>query len=65
MYYVNKYRIKTFTHVHKKSELSDDVSESSLEERRLPTLPPDRAVPSAMTGLASLFGMGRGGSPSL
>ena len=35
------------------------------EERRLPTLPPGRAVPSAMTGLASLFGMGRGGSPSL
>ena len=36
-----------------------------FEERRLPTLPPGRAVPSAMTGLASLFGMGRGGSPSL
>ena len=36
-----------------------------FEERRLPTLPPGGAVPSAMTGLASLFGMGRGGSPSL
>jgi len=35
------------------------------EERQLPTLPPGLAVPSAMTGLASLFGMGRGGSPSL
>ena len=41
------------------------TSEDSPEERRLPTLPPGLAVPSAMTGLASLFGMGRGGSPSL
>ena len=35
------------------------------EKRRLPTLPPGLAVPSAMAGLASLFGMGRGGSPPL
>ena len=41
------------------------TSEDSPEERQLPTLPPGLAVPSAMTGLASLFGMGRGGSPSL
>ena len=32
---------------------------------RLPTLPLGIAVPSALTGLTSLFGMGRGGSPSL
>ena|GEM_PF-5615365 len=31
--------------------------------RRRPTLPPLRAVPSAMAGLTSLFGMGRGGTP--
>ena len=31
--------------------------------RRRPTLPPFRAVPSAMAGLTSLFGMGRGGAP--
>lgn len=36
-----------------------------LKERRLPTLPPVRAVPSARQGLTSLFGMGRGGSPAL
>ena len=43
----------------------DDFSSGVSEERQLPTLPPGLAVPSAMTGLASLFGMGRGGSPSL
>ena len=37
----------------------------TLEERRLPTLPPGVAVPSALAGLTSLFGMGRGGSPLL
>ena len=36
-----------------------------FEERQLPTLPPGGAVPSAMAGLTSLFGMGRGGSPPL
>ena len=35
------------------------------EERQLPTLPPGGAVPSAMAGLTSLFGMGRGGAPPL
>ena len=35
------------------------------ESWRLPTLPLGIAVPSALTGLTSLFGMGRGGSPSL
>ena len=32
---------------------------------RLPTLPLGLAVPSALMGLTSLFGMDRGGSPSL
>ena len=34
-----------------------------IKRGRLPTLPQD-AVPSAWTGLTSLFGMGRGGTPS-
>ena len=34
-----------------------------IKRGRLPTLPLD-AVPSAWTGLTSLFGMGRGGTPS-
>ena len=50
---------------YKKKRVLRRTSEDSLEERQLPTLPPGLAVPSAMTGLASLFGMGRGGSPSL
>ena len=36
-----------------------------LEKRQLPTLPTGVSVPSAWTGLTSLFGMGRGGSPAL
>lgn len=32
--------------------------------RRRPTLPP-KAVPSALKGLTSVFGMGTGGTPSL
>ena len=35
------------------------------EERQLPTLPTGMSVPSAMAGLTSLFGMGRGGAPPL
>ena len=50
---------------HINKETPDDFSSGVSEERQLPTLPPGLAVPSAMTGLASLFGMGRGGSPSL
>ena len=37
----------------------------TLEKRQLPTLPHCIAVPSAMAGLTSLFGMGRGGTPPL
>ena len=50
---------------HTNKDTPDDFSSGVSEERQLPTLPPGLAVPSAMTGLASLFGMGRGGSPSL
>ena len=50
---------------HINKDTPDDFSSGVSEERQLPTLPPGLAVPSAMTGLASLFGMGRGGSPSL
>ena len=35
------------------------------EKRRLPTLPPGGAVPSAPVCLTSLFGMGRGGATLL
>ena len=48
----------------KKGETSLSGNLSS-ERRRLPTLPHCIAVPSAMTGLTSLFGMGRGGTPPL
>ena len=34
----------------------------AFEERQLLTLPTGRSVPSALTGLTSLFGMGRGGT---
>ena len=40
------------------------ISLSCLRWRR-PTLPHVTAVPSALKGLTSLFGMGRGGTPSL
>ena len=57
--------ISSHTCKHEKESPDDLSSEDSFKARRLPTLPPGLAVPSAMTGLASLFGMGRGGSPSL
>ena len=57
--------ISAHTCKHEKESPDDLSSEDSFQARRLPTLPPGLAVPSAMTGLASLFGMGRGGSPSL
>ena len=53
------------TDVYINKDTPDEKSSGVSEERQLPTLPPGLAVPSAMTGLASLFGMGRGGSPSL
>ena len=49
-------------HIKKKTSR---ISSEGPEGWRLPTLPLGIAVPSALTGLTSLFGMGRGGSPSL
>ena len=46
----------------KTSPQSDDYG--LVEARRPPTLPTGRSVPSAPSGLTSLFGMGRGGSPT-
>ena len=65
------YRTMTAAHTqtikHKKEGRSGYLSleRPSSKRRRLPTLPHCIAVPSAMTGLTSLFGMGRGGTPSL
>ena len=46
-----------------KKKGGDFRSEIPSSRRRLPTLP-QCAVPSAMPGLTSLFGMGRGGAPA-
>ena len=43
--------------MHKKNRL---LIEGGYGIGRRPTLPPVRAVPSARSGLTSLFGMGRG-----
>ena len=50
--------------IKQKKRASKISLQSSLyKRRRLPTLPHCIAVPSAQTGLTSLFGMGRGGTP--
>ena len=54
--------------IHPKIKQKKRTSKISLQSslykrRRLPTLPHCIAVPSAQTGLTSLFGMGRGGTP--
>ena len=54
--------------IHPKIKQKKRASKISLQSslykrRRLPTLPHCIAVPSAQTGLTSLFGMGRGGPP--
>ena len=49
--------------IHKKKPPAF-LLEASLKRRR-PTLPHCGAVPSARSGLTSLFGMGRGGTPRL
>ena len=50
--------------IKQKKRASKISLQSSLYKRgRLPTLPHCIAVPSAQTGLTSLFGMGRGGTP--
>ena len=47
----------------KKRASKISLQSSLYKRRRLPTLPHCIAVPSAQTGLTSLFGMGRGGTP--
>ena len=48
----------------KKEKTPSLTTKSLLQNWQLPTLPL-YAVPSARLGLTSLFGMGRGGSPTL
>ena len=47
------------------SQQQMNLSTTLFTNWRLPTLPLGLAVPSALMGLTSLFGMDRGGSPSL
>ena len=60
----NKHQTKKFKNIQQKKDLQSFLIEGP-QSWRLPTLPLGIAVPSALTGLTSLFGMGRGGSPSL
>ena len=53
------------TSLTQKSPLNNILNGLLYKKRRLPTLPLFQAVPSALLGLTSLFGMGRGGSPTL
>ena len=46
-------------------EKASSISAEGFLRRRRPTLPHCGAVPSARSGLTSLFGMGRGGTPRL
>ena len=48
----------------KKRTSKISLQSSLSKRRRRPTLPHCIAVPSAQTGLTSLFGMGRGGTPT-
>ena len=50
--------------VIKREKTLSHTTKSLLQNWQLPTLPL-YAVPSARLGLTSLFGMGRGGSPTL
>ena len=69
--FANKKDIKNSLGVFRKSQrLShnaikkkdpDQMNDRDPRRRRRPTLPPVTAVPSAQTGLTSLFGMERGG----
>ena len=49
----------------KHKEEASSISAEGFLKRRRPTLPHCGAVPSARSGLTSLFGMGRGGTPRL
>ena len=50
-----------------KRKSPEDIASSGLllKKWRPPTLPHCIAVPSAQAGLTSLFGMGRGGTPTI
>ena len=66
-YFLNKVRhnlLRTLLIINARSP--DRSSQSGLQnkKRQLPTLPHCIAVPSAQSGLTSLFGMGRGGTPT-
>ena len=50
---------------HMQKRESQFLGTLSKKKWRWPTLPQMFAVPSALSGLTSLFGMGRGGSPTL
>ena len=63
MFYNKKRGLSYIKKRHKKKSPKTFVSELSSKRRRLPTLPHCIAVPSALVGLTSLFGMGRGGTP--
>ena len=61
-------RSRERTALEEYDEYEQKRSPASLQgslRRRLPTLPHVTAVPSALVGLTSLFGMGRGGTPLL
>ncbi len=59
----SKKGLKSAVRQKKNKKGGDFRSEIPSSRRRLPTLP-QCAVPSAMPGLTSLFGMGRGGAPA-
>ena len=49
--------------VHIKQKTPSEIAEGSVMGWRRPTFPQIDAVSSALRGLTSLFGMGRGGPP--
>ena len=58
-FFLNSLDIRVFRLSQKKGP--DQINDRGPQGRRRPTLPPGVAVPSALTGLTSLFGMVRGG----
>ena len=54
-------KVSGFPTVRSKKKDPDQMNDRDPLRRRRPTLPPGVAVPSAQTGLTSLFGMVRGG----
>ena len=62
--YLQKVSSSKTIYRYKKKKTLSHTTKSLLQNWQLPTLPL-YAVPSARLGLTSLFGMGRGGSPTL